>query len=356
MSQRTALVTGAGGFIGRYVVKRLSESYSIVKAGIHSHRHGRLFAALDNVQSVPVDILDRASLTAALQDVNEVYHFAALVDAQASKTRLNEVNIEGTRRVWECAAASGVRRALLCSSAAVYGLLSRSTLPISEQVPARAIESYGATKHLGEIAALEVAAASGLHTTIIRPVAVFGPGEHTPFGRRLRAAAVSKLLLAGGFENNRFNYVQVEDVARAAAFLMQQEIPGGSIVNIAAPHSRLYEDAFEDYRRMLTKAGRRYAHVRFLARVSSALHDRPSLLRLASRALGSGFTFAVWHPGFDLQYSSEKLLGLSFTFQWTDFEDVLVSCLEKEPTWTNTDVSGRTEDQRKSGNVTGSQR
>jgi len=77
----------------------------------------------------------------------------------------------------------------------------------------KVVEPYGNTKLLGETTALDVAKRTGLHTTIIRPVAIFGPGEHTPFGRQLRNAAFSKLLLAGGFQGRGFNYVHVEDVA-----------------------------------------------------------------------------------------------------------------------------------------------
>jgi nucleoside-diphosphate-sugar epimerase len=331
MSAPTALVTGAAGFVGRHVVRALHERHYRVIAAVHSRRHHAAFAGLDGVETLQADVLDRRALDEAMRGVDEVYHLAALVDAHKPRAQLLLVNAEGTRNVWECAAQQGVARALYCSSAAVYGLLSRTSRPIDERVPARAVEPYGSSKRLGEEAALAVAARTGVHTVIIRPVAVFGPGEHTPFGNALRGAAVSKLLIASGFENKSFNYVHVEDVAQAAVFLMHLDRPNGATYNICAPQPIPYEQAFREYVRMLERAGASYVGVKMLARISQALHACPALLRWLRRSGGGRLLFPVWHPGFDVQYSSAKLRATSFPFAWTDFQEVLFSCLREEP-------------------------
>jgi nucleoside-diphosphate-sugar epimerase len=330
MSAPTALVTGAGGFVGRHVVRSLHERGYRVIAGVHAPRDCGAFAGLDGVETVHADVLDRRALDQALGGVDEVYHVAALVDAHKPRAQLQLVNAEGTRNVWECAARQGVGRALYCSSAAVYGLLSRSSRPIDEGVPARAVEPYGRSKRLGEEAALAVAARTGVHTVVIRPVAVFGPGEHTPFGNALRAAAVSRLLVAGGFESKSFNYVHVEDVAQAAVFLLQRDSPNGTTYNVCAPQPIPYEQALREYIRMLKRAGASHARVKMLARISEALHSRPSLLRWLRRSSSDRFFFPVWQLGFDMQYSSAKLCATSFRFVWTDFQEVLFSCLRNE--------------------------
>jgi nucleoside-diphosphate-sugar epimerase len=267
------------------------------------------------------------SLRKAMDGVEAVYHFAALVDSSATREQLAKINGEGTRNVWSCAAECAVRRALYCSSTAVYGLLASSNGMITEDVRPRAIEPYGYSKLMGEQAALEIAAGTGLPTTIIRPVAIFGPGEHTPFGRRFRDALTSKLLVAGGFQHRRFSFVQVEDVARAAIHLMREEIPPGQIFNIAVNEPIAYEEAFEAYLRVLETAGKSYARVRLLALSSAFLHRLPPAIVRTTSRLGNRFMFRVWHPGFDLNYSSAKLLQTGFTFRWADFEDVLLSCV-----------------------------
>jgi nucleoside-diphosphate-sugar epimerase len=324
----TVLVTGASGFVGRRVVQRLCDDGFRVRAGVHSRGGDGSTGAPHGVEEAPIDLLDRSSLMKALKGVDSVYHFAALVDSSATREHLAQINVEGTRNLWKCAAKSGVRRALYCSSTAVYGLLAGSNGMITEDVRPRAIEPYGYSKLMGEQAALEIAAETGLHTTIIRPVAIFGPGEHTPFGRSFRAAVASKLLVAGGFQNRRFSYVHVEDVAEAAVHLMRREIPGGQVFNIAVNEPIAYEEAFQAYLRVLRAAGRSYARIRSLALVSALLHKLPSPVVRGVNRLGNRFMFRVWHPGFDLNYSSGRLLETGFTFRWKNFEDVLASCVE----------------------------
>jgi UDP-glucuronate 4-epimerase len=330
MSRGTALVTGAAGFVGRTLVRALADAHWHVRAGVHHERDRAVFAGHANVEAVAIDLHDSGSLVPALQGVEQVYHCAALLDAQAGRERLMDVNAASTRRLWEAASASGVRKALYCSSTAVYGLLSRSGNAITEQVQARAIEPYGYSKLQGEMAALEIAARTTLHTTIIRPVAIFGLHEKTAFGRSLRDAAMSKLLIARGFEKKKFSFVHVEDVAAAAVHVLGLDCACGEVYNVAVDEPIPFEKAFRVYQSALRDAGRSYAKVRLLAAVSRLLHDRPLVLRRISALLGERFMFGIWHPGFDLTYSSRKILGTGFKFNWDGFERVLASCIERE--------------------------
>jgi nucleoside-diphosphate-sugar epimerase len=326
MSSGTVLVTGATGFVGRHVVRALLGAHFHVKAGVHHERDRKSFARLGDVEPVTVDVLAAESILKAMRGAEHVYHCAALLDARAPRELLTEVNAVGTRRVWECAAASGVRKALYCSSTAVYGLLSRRDEGITEQVRARAIEPYGYSKLMGEEAALDVAARTGLHTTIIRPVAIFGPGERTKFGSLFRDAALSGLLSADGFRAKSFNFVHVEDVAAALVHLAERDLPGGEIYNVAVEEPMLFEEAFRTYRRVLRAAGRRYAKARVFGGISALLHRHPSALERISALVGDRYMFRIWHPGFDLTYSSTKLLRTSFRFKWEEFEKVFASC------------------------------
>lgn len=326
----TVCVIGAGGFVGRTLVSRLAHNGCRVRAAIHAHS-GVDHSAQPEVSWETLDILEPPSIDRALRGVDAVVHLAALVDGSRPWEEHFRVNVEGTRNVWNSAASAGVRRAVLCSSAAVYGLLRRSNAMISEQSPANAIEPYGRTKFLAEHEALAIGRSSGMHTTVLRPVAIFGPGEHTPFGHSLRDAAVSRLLIAGGFLNKRFCYVHVDDVAAAAIHLMDAPISGGEVFNVAVPEPILYQDAFDAYLRALKSAGNHYTRIRILGLISRALHASPSTARGIPRLLGERFAFRIWHPGFDLQYSSEKLRATGFSPAWTDFERVLRSCMETDP-------------------------
>ncbi len=325
MSGTTAAVTGASGFIGRDVVRALRERGDRVIACVRRPGDLERFEGMAGVEAVCADILDEGALRNALAGADQVYHFAALVHGDASQADLMRVNGEGTRLVWECAAASGVRKALYCSSASVYGLLNRGQQPITESAVPRAVEPYGTSKLAGETAAREAAARSGLPTVVIRPVAVFGPGENSAFGRDLRRAVFSKLIRAGGFENRSFNYIHVEDVAGAAVHLMGLETSAGETFNVLAGKPVRFEEAFEFYIRALRRSGRSLSWPMLAARVSKAALDVPALSSLMARA-GRRFVFSVWQPGFDLVYSPAKLLETSFRPRWDSFEDVLVSC------------------------------
>lgn len=173
-------MTGAAGFVGAAVVRALLDNGDGVIACVHRPADLARFSGVPGVSPACVDILDPDALSAAMTGADDVYHFAALVDSHASRARLMTVNAAGTHNVWTCAAARRVRRALYCSSVAVYGLLGKGRQPITEEVPPRAIEPYGTSKLMGEWAVREVVARSGLPGVIIRPVAVFGPERIRP--------------------------------------------------------------------------------------------------------------------------------------------------------------------------------
>ncbi len=274
MKMETVLVTGAAGFIGKRVVQLLSEKGFKVKAGIHRTKKQDIFNKLKNVEIVPLDITNYHSLCRATENVDYVYHFAALVSSHESRDKLFKINVQGTRNVWEAAGSNGVKAALYCSSTAVYGILSKSFQPVDETVKARAIEAYGNSKLVGEIEALKIAEDKKLPTIIIRPVAVFGPDEHTPFGQSLRKASVSKILLAGKLQKSKFNFVHADDVAQTAVYLMDKKYFGG-IFNITNYHPVLFEDAFKAYLNILDRTGGINIKTRLIAAASNIINKMP---------------------------------------------------------------------------------
>jgi UDP-glucose 4-epimerase len=320
------LVTGGTGFVGSLVAAELARQGARVVAGAHRRDAGGA-EPVAGVRVVPLDVLDRESLMRNLEGVDTVCHFAALLDARRPREELMRVNVHGTQNVWSCAAACGVKRALYCSSTAVYGLLAGSAQPVSEEVRPRAVEPYGVSKLRGEIAALEIGAARGVATVVLRPVGVFGSGDRTPFGAQIRAAATSGILLAGGFQGRSFSFVHAEDVARAAAHVARLPDAAGQVYNVAVKQPVQFEEALEAYIRALRRTGAPADRTRLLAYLSAMAH-RTGASRWLARILSGRFAFRVWRPGFEVTYASDKLVGTGFRFRWTSFEDVLLSCLK----------------------------
>jgi len=322
MQRDIALVTGASGFVGRWAIRALRNRGWRVRAGVHRPTDRALYGGDELIDAVTLDVLDRQSMLRALRGVSQVFHFAALLDPKAPSDDLFRINAEGTRSVWECAAACNVAAALYCSSAAVYGLLASSVQPVSEGVMPRAVEAYGRSKLMGESAALEISKKSGLPTVIIRPVAVFGPGQTTLFGNALRNAAVSRILLAEGFQGKKFCFVHVEDVAEAAVYLLGSAGHGAQTYNVASGNAISFDDAFRAYRNALKCSGRLLLRARLLALISLAVRNIP--------AVWGPLGFRLWRPGFDITYSSEKLMHAGFQCKWNSFKDVILSCITDE--------------------------
>lgn len=321
------LVTGASGFLGKEIAAELLRQNYHVRAAYYRNSPGS--DKKSGLEIVHLDLQDRDSVLAAVKGVDAVCHCGAIVDSGVTRQMLNEINKTGSEVLWECMAAEGIQKGLYCSSAAVYGLLCSGREVIDEKVEARAIEPYGRSKLEGEKAVITISKKAGMKTVIIRPVAIFGPGEHTPFGKALREAAVSKILIAGGFTHKSFSFVQVRDVARAAVFLLQKDIPDGEIFNICADNPIRFEDAFSAYIRVLGRRGRDYFKVKMLAIISLMIQKVPHKLMRALEKMPRDYLFGIWHHGFDLIYSSGKIRALGFRFSQTDFEEVFMTCLEK---------------------------
>ena len=105
--QRTIAVAGATGFVGRAIVRRLSESGHRV---IAISRTGRRLAHWPaSVSTIAADVASGRNLGRALEGADAVVHLVAVPRETGGRT-FAEVNVRGTQRVVEAAAAAGIRR------------------------------------------------------------------------------------------------------------------------------------------------------------------------------------------------------------------------------------------------------
>lgn len=173
-----ALVTGGTGFLGSHVARKL------IEAGHTARVLRRKTSPLKLLEGLPVehaigDVMDSASLDAAMDGCEWVFHVAAIADYwRANRIKLYLVNVNGTINVLNAAKRAGVRRVIFTSSGAAVGMREDSR-PADETVmfnlpPDRF--PYGHSKHLAELE-IRRAVAQGQDAVILNPAIVYGPGD-----------------------------------------------------------------------------------------------------------------------------------------------------------------------------------
>ncbi|MBI5481605.1 MAG: NAD-dependent epimerase/dehydratase family protein [Deltaproteobacteria bacterium] len=210
----SVLVIGAAGHVGGNLVRSLLAAGRKVRAAVF--RDERALAGL-GVERVKLDVLDPASLAAALRGTEVVYHLAAIIAiAGEPERRVEDVNVRGPRNVAQACLAAGVRRLVHFSSIHAFQQLPLDQ-PLDEtRGPAAGpgTLTYDRTKAAGEREILAVVAC-GLDAVIVNPTAILGPHDYKPgpLGEvllRLGLGTMPALVEAG------FDFVDVRDVVAGA--------------------------------------------------------------------------------------------------------------------------------------------
>ena len=196
MTARRIVVTGATGFIGRHVAHRLQARGDAVLAC------GRDPFALQELQTRGLHIqrvdLETGSLQTLVADADAVIHCAALSSPWGSRQRFIDANVTATRRLLEAARRAGARRFVHLSSPSIYFAMA-DRLDIGEDFtpPRRWITPYAESKWLAE-QCIHAASDARLRSVILRPRAVFGPGDRAIFPRLIERARNGRFPLVDG--------------------------------------------------------------------------------------------------------------------------------------------------------------
>ena len=210
----TALVTGGTGFVGANVVRELLRDGRSVRVLARPGGDRRALAGLP-VEIAEGDLLDVASLRAAVRGVGSVFHVAADYRLWAADpSALIRANVEGTRAILQAGGDAGVARIVYTSSVGALGIPRDGTLG-TETTPVTLDEMVGPykrSKFMAEQVALEFARA-GLPVVIVNPSAPIGPWDvkPTPTGQMIVDALHGRLFAT---VDTGLNLVHVRDVAR----------------------------------------------------------------------------------------------------------------------------------------------
>ena len=200
---RLVAVTGATGFLGRRLVKVLAEQGWTVRILARRDIADPAWTGLEP-HLVIGDLASAPALSALCDGAEVVVHVAGLIKAR-DRAAFDRANVEGARRVALAAKAAGARLILVSSLAAREPQLS----------------DYAASKRGGEDAAREI---FGGDLTIIRPPAIYGPGDWETF-------RLFKMALGGAFlpvldPKARMAWIHADDAAAQIAHLVKMPRPG----------------------------------------------------------------------------------------------------------------------------------
>ncbi|MEV0177719.1 NAD-dependent epimerase/dehydratase family protein [Streptomyces sp. NPDC050625] len=242
------LVTGAYGFVGNAVVRRLAEARHDVIAMTH-RPSGASLSSAPVASTVHADLLSPEQLRKAVHDVDAVCHLAALTRVRESFERPDDyeaVNHGGTVALLDACAAESVRagrplRIVQASTAAVYGVPERQ--PIDEQTPPRPTSPYGKTKLAADEELIRRTTAGAVGAVILRAfnisgaVASVGDADLTriiPKAVAVAAGQASHVDVNGDGSAVR-DFVHVDDLARAYVLALQACEPGThAVYNVGA--------------------------------------------------------------------------------------------------------------------------
>lgn len=191
-----ALVTGATGFLGKRLAKRLvEEGHEVVGLG-RNLDEGRWLEE-NGVRFVAADLAEREAIVAACRGQEVVFHSGALSSPWGAYTDFQRANVEGTRNVIEGCRTHGIRRLVHVSTPSIYfNTDERLNVAEDEPLAAAPVNHYASTKRTAELL-VDAAFAHGLPVVTIRPRALFGPGDTTILPRLIRANERGALPLFG---------------------------------------------------------------------------------------------------------------------------------------------------------------
>ena len=240
-------ISGGAGFLGLHLSRRLV-------AGGHVVRTLDL-VPLDepdlerSVEELRGDVRSARDARRLVSGADVLVHAAAALPIQASRHSIRSVNVAGTATLLAAAAETGVRRVVLVSSTAVYGV--PKVHPIDEDAPLVGVGWYGESKIEAEQVTRDFGR-RGLEFTIVRPKTFIGPERLGVFEILFDWIRDHRRIYVLGAGENRYQLLAVEDLVDAILLAAERPEAVGETVNIGA---RAFGTVRADLQALIDHAG-----------------------------------------------------------------------------------------------------
>ena len=207
-----ALVTGGGGFLGRYIVERLVARGDIVRV-LGRQPHPELEKL--GIETIQADIRDLESVTNACRTIDIVFHVAAKVGHWGRWKEFSGINYVGTKNIVEGCKTHNVPRLVYTSTpSVVFDETDLCDVDETYPYPARYKSYYAETKAMAEKHVIAANGNGGLVTVVLRPHLVWGPRDNHLIPALLLRARKNQLMMVGDGKN-KVDVSYVENVADA---------------------------------------------------------------------------------------------------------------------------------------------
>ena len=240
-------ITGATGLLGRAIATHLLQQGHAVVALVRPQTDPAPLRAI-GAEVVFGSLADVSSRPSMLEGCDALVHSAALVSPSARWDEYRQVNVDGTRDVFDAAARAGASRALYVSSVSVYGSADQiaghrvdETAPIDG--PLADNNFYARSKRMGEHVAQSFHNEGRLRVSTVRPCFVYGEGDRLVVPRVVRLVR-SRVGFTVGWGRNSLALVHAGNVAEGAVLALAKDAAAGRSYNLANDFPITQRDLF----------------------------------------------------------------------------------------------------------------
>lgn len=240
---RTIWITGAAGFTGRHLARRLRLEGPARIIGFDRAGPGTL-PEFDRMLELDMPDLEALQRYTASHRPDWVFHLAGMT--QGSFDSVIRVNLRGAVSLLEALRRGAPdARTLLVGSSAEYGRVAEADMPIGEDHPCHPFTAYGISKHAATLTGLSFASEAGMMVTVARPFNAVGPGigKHLLVGALLERARLalasdeeSPAIRVGNLDSER-DFVAVDDLVDGFVRQIQGET-SGQVFNLCSGAAR----------------------------------------------------------------------------------------------------------------------
>ena len=236
------LVTGATGFTGKALVKRLlDEGYEVIaldyKEGLKTEELSEWGAEVIIGTVMDKDLMDKCT-----KGVDYVQHLAAAFrELNVTPDYYREINVEGTKIALEAAYKHKVKKFIYCSTCGVHGNIDNP--PGGEDAPIQPADYYQQTKYEAE-PFVEEYYKKGLKTVILRPAAIYGPGDPERFAMLFKRVSNGKFPMFGNGKT-LYHPLYIDNLVDSFMLAMKKGVGDGGTYLIADEEYVEIEDLVE---------------------------------------------------------------------------------------------------------------